>query len=252
MTRFERLGTGIDRPLETTPDEKHFPVKSCFPRGTLVHTDEGLVPIEQIKIGDLVLSQPEMTGAIEYKPVLRTLCHQGETILAIEYVVDGDGGNSSMLCPTGSHPFWVVDEGWRRADLLDSGARLLLADSRTAIVLSCVPVYRTRELGVGWYQKNEFNDHVGFERSFGDGPAVGRAAVPRDDEIYFSDDSQLRLTVYNFEVEDNHTYYVGGVGVWVHNDDCSGMSMWNGAPREVAKGLPVLVDATESPSHGAR
>jgi hypothetical protein len=24
-------------------------------------------------------------------------------------------------------------------------------------------------------------------------------------------------TVYNFEVEDNHTYYVGQVGLWVHN-----------------------------------
>jgi hypothetical protein len=221
MTGFETLDAGIDLPLGTTTVEKHLPFDTCFPRGTLVHTDKGLVPIERIKIGDLVLSQPEMTGVIEYKPVLRTFCHQGETILAFSYVVDGEGGNSSMLYPTGSHPFWVVDEGWCRADLLGSGARLLLADGRTAIVLSCVPVYRTSELGVGWYQKNEFNDHVGFERSFGDGPAVGRAGVLRDDDIHFSDDPHLRLTVYNFEVEDNHTYYVGSAGVWVHNDDAS-------------------------------
>lgn len=26
-------------------------------------------------------------------------------------------------------------------------------------------------------------------------------------------------TVYNFEVEEYHTYFVGEVGVWVHNDD---------------------------------
>lgn len=26
-------------------------------------------------------------------------------------------------------------------------------------------------------------------------------------------------TVYNFEVEEFHTYFVGEVGVWVHNDD---------------------------------
>jgi Pretoxin HINT domain len=215
--------------LPSTTGEKHFPFDTCFPRGTIVHTDRGSVPIEQIKVGDLVLSQPEMTGAIGYKPVLRTFCHQDETIVAVSYVVDGEGGNSYMLYPTRSHPFWVLNEGWRRADVLGSGVHLLLADGRAAVVLSCVPVYRTSEQSVGWYQKSEYNDHVGFQRNFGDGPAVVRAAVPRDDDIHFSDDPQLRLTVYNFEVGDNHTYYVGSAGVWVHNDDCSGNSMRNGA-----------------------
>ena len=34
----------------------------CFAAGTLVHTINGLVPIEQIKVGDLVLSKPEDGG----------------------------------------------------------------------------------------------------------------------------------------------------------------------------------------------
>ncbi|MCL2076530.1 MAG: Hint domain-containing protein [Betaproteobacteria bacterium] len=34
-------------------------VTGCFIAGTLVHTREGLVPIEQIKVGDWVLSKPE-------------------------------------------------------------------------------------------------------------------------------------------------------------------------------------------------
>lgn len=37
-------------------------VGGCFIAGTPVHTDKGLVPIEQIKVGDLVLSQPEQGG----------------------------------------------------------------------------------------------------------------------------------------------------------------------------------------------
>lgn len=37
-------------------------VGGCFIAGTLVHTDKGLVPIEQIKVGDMVLSQPEQGG----------------------------------------------------------------------------------------------------------------------------------------------------------------------------------------------
>ena len=30
-------------------------------------------------------------------------------------------------------------------------------------------------------------------------------------------------TVYNFEVQDFHTYHVGRLGVWVHNDGCCGL-----------------------------
>ena len=31
----------------------------------------------------------------------------------------------------------------------------------------------------------------------------------------------LKVRVYNIEVEDFHTYYVGGNGVWVHNTNCT-------------------------------
>ena len=34
----------------------------------------------------------------------------------------------------------------------------------------------------------------------------------------------LHLPVYNLEVEDFHTYYVGQHGVWVHNTNCSGLN----------------------------
>ena len=39
--------------------------------------------------------------------------------------------------------------------------------------------------------------------------------------------SQTKLdqkeTVYNFEVQDFHTYHIGKYGVWVHNADCCGL-----------------------------
>ena len=49
-------------------------VKSWFVAGTLVHTDKGLVPIEQIKVGDRVLSRPENPpdAPNEYKQVINT------------------------------------------------------------------------------------------------------------------------------------------------------------------------------------
>lgn len=48
---------------------------SGFVGGTLVHTDKGLIPIKDIKVGDMVLSrdQHNAEGELVYKPVLRTI-----------------------------------------------------------------------------------------------------------------------------------------------------------------------------------
>ncbi|MGZ5029302.1 MAG: polymorphic toxin-type HINT domain-containing protein [Methylobacter sp.] len=39
-----------------------------------------------------------------------------------------------------------------------------------------------------------------------------------DEEL--AEDWAYKCPVYNFEVEDFHTYYVGELGVWVHNTNC--------------------------------
>jgi Pretoxin HINT domain len=44
----------------------------CFVAGTLIHTIDGLKPIEQIKVGDKVLSYDEKTKQLEYKTVVIT------------------------------------------------------------------------------------------------------------------------------------------------------------------------------------
>jgi len=66
-----------------TPDNtrKWFEPGACFAKGTLVHTKEGLVPIEQIKVGDWVLSKPENGGEQAYKRVLQTFAHPPERIV---------------------------------------------------------------------------------------------------------------------------------------------------------------------------
>lgn len=47
--------------------------KTCFVAGTLIWTDNGRVPIEQIQVGDLVLSKPETNdGPQAYKRVVKT------------------------------------------------------------------------------------------------------------------------------------------------------------------------------------
>ena len=48
----------------------------CFPAGTRITTDKGLKRIEDIKVGDMVLSKHESgIGEHEFKPVIRTVVH---------------------------------------------------------------------------------------------------------------------------------------------------------------------------------
>ena len=136
-------------------------LRNSFPAGTLVHTESGLVAIEDVKIGDMVLSFNEETGESEYQKVIHLIRGEGEYALV---EVDLDDGES--ITATEDHPFYVNGE-W-----LDAGA-ILRDDALSSIKgLQKVADYS----GFNEYQK-----------------------------------------VYNLTVENTHTYYVGRVGVLVHN-----------------------------------
>lgn len=86
---------------------------SGFVAGTLVHTDKGPIPIQDIKVGDRVLSKSEKSeGALEYKAVVSTFKSPvKEDIYKVEYYnVDayerGEKGTSYLFC-TDNHPFWI-------------------------------------------------------------------------------------------------------------------------------------------------
>ncbi|WP_022972644.1 polymorphic toxin-type HINT domain-containing protein [Xanthomonas maliensis] len=206
-----------------TPDDYRYPSQAggCFIAGTLVWTDRGLVPIEQLKIGDSVLSQPEETGEQAYRKVVRTFSYEDKEILCVRYGIVGDETSYAYYnhYATDNHPFWVKGVGWTRADLLEPGHELELQDGRQAFVLGVVPVYKTDRPNAGW--EPEYSHSVdGFEADYSQGwewiaDGVGEPAARR------SDDAFLSVKVYNIEVEGFHTYYVGKAGVWVHNADCA-------------------------------
>lgn len=53
----------------------------CFVKGTLVHTEDGLKSIENIQIGDLVLSKDELTGETTWKSVVELFRNKNKSIL---------------------------------------------------------------------------------------------------------------------------------------------------------------------------
>lgn len=64
---------------------KDFDTSYCFVAGTLVTTEDGFKPIEEIEVGDRVLSKNEITGEVETKTVTKTyIKHTLRQILKLE------------------------------------------------------------------------------------------------------------------------------------------------------------------------
>ena len=137
--------------------------KGCFMAGTLVNTKEGLKPIEEVKIGEYVMSRNEESGETSYKKVTDTLIRSTYNICTIELE------NGKIKSTTG-HLFMVKDKWWKAAAELKAGDILETADGKCKVVKSIT---------------------------------VEEKGYP--------------VTTYNLSVEDNHTFFVGKLGVLTHN-----------------------------------
>jgi hypothetical protein len=140
----------------------------CFVAGTLISAKDGFVPIETVKVGDLVWSENPETGEKALKHVVQTFILKTDTFINID--VDGH-----RIVTTPVHPFWVLQRGWIDAGNLSVGDVLTLQDGTIKVI-----------------------------------EALQRQPL------------ETPATVYNFEVEDFHTYYVTDSAVLVHNKPCGG------------------------------
>ena len=136
----------------------------CFVEGTMVLTAAGLVAIESIAVGDMVIATDPETGETAEKQVKNTFVNETEE-LAHVFVDDEE-----IVCTPG-HKFYAPEKGWTSAIKLRAGDHLQLVN--------------------GEYVTVEKVQHELLEEP---------------------------VKIYNFEVEDFHTYYVGtDAQVLVHN-----------------------------------
>jgi hypothetical protein len=148
--------------------------------------------IENVKEGDLVLSRDEETGKVEGKKVLSTSAVRSSETVVLRL---SDGGTIEA---TLEHPFYVKGKGFVPAKSLGIGTEIVIRAGDGKI------------------------DAKGVKKSssrFSSGTSVLRV-VGTSRRQHLED-----VPVYNFIVEDFHTYFVGGKGrngsveqwVWVHN-----------------------------------
>jgi len=103
----------------------------CFTGETEVMTDEGLVVIEDIEVGDYVLAEDTVTGEQEYKEVLNVFVSQTNKLV---YVTTTDSESGTTINTTDNHPFYVEGKGWVPAIELEAGDVLKTADGEIETV----------------------------------------------------------------------------------------------------------------------
>ena len=238
---------------------------ACFVAGTLVHTDKGLVPIDQIKVGDMVLSRNENNpdGENTYKRVLSTF-KSAEKQRIIYQSFNARHGTGYLFC-TEDHPFWAdrliehkIDEngvetlvrepeGWTPALGLEGTEchSLRTFDNDVAYVSTFED--NIKALGIAYPDPDcqivllcNSSDTAGLIDF-----SAGRPVIIDNDTLglllpteecsdnFMTEKSRVMSErfhfdemgyyqhyhdyVYNIEVEDYHTYFVGHTGIWVHN-----------------------------------
>ncbi len=98
----------------------------CFAAGTPVCTAAGMVAIEKLRVGDMVLAQNIETGELAFKPITRTTVRPEEPL--VEFRVDRDSFRT-----TEGHLMWVSGQGWVKAKQLRSGMQAHTLTGGTAI-----------------------------------------------------------------------------------------------------------------------
>jgi hypothetical protein len=172
--------TGVTVRLDRDPRIDGKPVfvelDTCFVEGTLVHTKDGLKPIEEIQVGDWVLTYPDSMDPPHfdsldherlYRQVTKTFVHEDQEFSTVQ-VFDITNSIVETLRVTANHPVWERSRGWTQVSDLRAGNGLKNTDFRDLLV-------GTIQHGAG------------------------------------------RARVYNLEVDWFHTYFVGELGIWVHN-----------------------------------
>jgi YD repeat-containing protein len=199
----------------------------CFIAGTPVWMADGTVKsIEEIKAGDLVLSLNLTTNKLESKQVVKTFVREAEYLHSLTI-------GSETLYTTAGHPF-LTEKGYVDAEELGVGTSLV-----------------TRA-GPGSSASSSLSSLVGASPTWG-GASVSGNLRYNPEQVFFGQRGTSGYTVYNFEVEDNHNYFVGKTngGICVHNATYGRSSPFNqntysGHGQSVRRGFPRTGHNTQS------
>lgn len=226
--------------------------RACFIEGTLVQTENGLVPIESIGLGDVVLSRmdPELLGdvipgAVDAANATDSALadHSAEAWDTVSMTVLRAGGGSTdvrLLRPAewasslGLAPGVMFDLAVSEAEL--SGRAIITGiEAFTGEVRLDAPIttacFVTEDMPIILLSVEGLDLPIGltashrlFSEDRGTWVAAGElvageklATSDRAVRVVSVNHSNERVTVYNLEVTPTHTYFASEAEVWAHN-----------------------------------
>ncbi|UPQ78121.1 HINT domain-containing protein [Flavobacterium azooxidireducens] len=111
--------------LEIPPSKK-----PCFLAGTMVKTEKGLVPIEEVMVGQKIYAYNFEIKRTELKSVTQIFRNKTEKFVRI-------GIKDDFIEATGQHRFWLPEENrWEMANSLKKGIKLLNSGGKIIIISS--------------------------------------------------------------------------------------------------------------------
>jgi RHS repeat-associated protein len=208
----------------------------CFVEGTLVATPDGLRPIEEIAVGDIVMAWDPETGEITPQQVTALIRPEPKLIWRLE-ARDADG-EAEVFEVTNDHPWYIEGAGWVETQHLQVGQHIETADDRGLTILDLARTDRVERI----YNLTVDGPHtflVGKDRAVvHNGPCTWLINVTRRSLIH---NAQINLTRAEFAAN----LRAGG---W------SATQLSNGAVRFTNPGSSVsyvVRGATSTPSGGA-
>lgn len=221
-----------------------------FVAGTLVHTDRGLIPIQNIKVGDLVLSMTEdELGQYIYKAVTKTTKMKREIYRLLYWARDQYEEDTPkihyILTTLGNYIWSIAKEKWLKTDMYliseNIGDELWVKDQQQPYhFLYINQVYQGYDENHKLYGYTiepfamDWADSGGIETFLDIGDDAIKHYIRRYKNEYIpniaedidmptliyiahrADGTPLLIDTYHIEIEDFKTYFVGELGLWVH------------------------------------
>lgn len=210
----EKLQEQISRILHPPIDSRFGDKPSCefyFAAGTPVHTRNGLVPIEQLRAGDEVLSRHEHgTGSPAYKRVLSTRRTARVDFDFMRYYTDS---TVEKLMVTKLYPWFARRVGWAIAGDVSHPHEMLSCTGEKLEAWESRSMWETTIPGVAIAYGHQTDSGCVIDLRGGTPEVIAEIG---DDNIR-SYEALWCQEGYGIEVEDFHTFYVGRLGAWVHD-----------------------------------
>ena len=241
-------------------------MSSGFVAGTLVHTDKGLVPIQNLKVSDYVLSRSINETETQFKKILRVLDSSKTVIYRLIYIdnqenyIQGEKIKAKAMFVSEYHPVWIEDEKeWVAIRDLKEYEMILssLDSNKSYTIVSAYPVFdiEISDVNLTFLKSLSPFEKIGHCMKENSRPDIDAILISTPKEIkvqtfeswgdvydvsYEFKNISLELVdainvtdiststsffstaVYNLEVEEFHTYFVGELGLWVGDSTIQG------------------------------